>query len=212
MRTAADIRDEYIDSLHHIRSAYTKICGQVGKGHVLSFPDVHKLSEGLFLSALTYWEALCRDLMVTDVATANTSSLRAEIKKFRTKNAPYRLAEKLLNHPDHPEKFVEWSSFESIISRANEFLGDQQHRYTLTDAEKKNLVKIKKIRNAIAHKSDKAWENFSSLIRAAPFNLTGIQCRGVTPGRFVYAHQWDGVTVMEKTLRVLEEAAKTLVP
>lgn len=211
MRTPANIRDEYIDSLNHISSAYGKICGQVGRGHLLSFPDIHKLSEGLFLSALTYWEALCRDLMVTDVATVSTGILRSEIKQFRTKNAPYRLAERLLNHPDHPEKFVEWSSFESIVSRANEFLG-AGHRYLLTPAEKQDLAKIKKIRNAIAHKSDKAWDNFSSLIRGAPFNLTGIQCRGVTPGRFIYAHQWSGVTVMEKTLMVLEDAARTLVP
>lgn len=211
MRTPAEIRDEYIDSLKHIDSAYGKICGQVGRGHLLSFPDIHKLSEGLFLSALTYWEALCRDLMVTDLATVNAGALLSEIKKFRTKNAPYRLAERMLNHPDHPDKFVEWSSFESIVSRANEFLGPE-HRYVLTAVEKQDLAKIKKIRNAIAHKSDKAWDNFSSLIRGAPFNLTGIQCRGVTPGRFIYAHQWGGVSVMKKTLVVLENAARTLVP
>lgn len=211
VRTPAKIRDEYIDSLNHIRSAYVKICGQVGRGHLLSFPDIHKLSEGLFLSALTYWEALCRDLMLTDLATVGSGVLQSEIKKFRTKNAPYRLAERILNHPDHPEKFVEWSSIESIVSRANEFLG-AGHRYVLTAAEKQDLAKIKKIRNAIAHKSDKAWENFSSLIRSAPFSLTGVQCRGVTPGRFIYAHQWGGVTVMEKSLTVLENAARTLVP
>lgn len=211
MRTHAEIRDEYIDSLNHISSAYGKICGQVGRGHLLSFPDVHKLSEGLFLSALTYWEALCRDLMVTDLATVGAGVLRSEIKQFRTKNAPYRLAERMLNHPDHPDKFVEWSSFDSIVSRANEFLGTG-HRYVLTNTEKQDLAKIRKIRNAIAHKSDKAWENFSTLIRGAPFNLTGVQCRGVTPGRFIYAHQWGGATVMSKTLSVLENAARTLVP
>ncbi|NQD37740.1 hypothetical protein HPT27_11950 [Permianibacter sp. IMCC34836] len=211
MRTPAEIRDEYIDSLNHIRSAYGKICGQVGRGHLLSFPDIHKLSEGLFLSALTYWEALCRDLIVTDLATVSAGVLRSEIREFRTKNAPYRLAERMLNHPDHPEKFVEWSSFESVVSRANEFLG-QNHRYVLTQVEKQDLAKIKKVRNAIAHKSDKAWESFSALIRGDPFNLTGAQCRGVTPGRFIYAHQWNGATVMEKSLTTLENAARTLVP
>lgn len=211
MRTPAEIRDEYIDSLNHIRSAYGKICGEVGRGHLFSFPDIHKLSEGLFLSALTYWEALCRDLVVTDLAALSAGVLRSEVRQFRTKNAPFRLAERMLNHPDHPGKFVEWSSFESVVSRANEFLGSG-HRYVLTQVEKQDLAKIKKIRNAIAHKSDKAWEDFSALIRGAPFNLTGVQCRGVTPGRFIYAHQWGGVTVMEKSLTALENAARTLVP
>jgi hypothetical protein len=211
VRTATEIRDEYFDSLNHIDSAYVKICGQVGRGQLLSFPDIHKLSEGLFLNALTYWEALCRDLMVTDLATVKAGALLSEIKKFRTKNAPYRLAERMLNHPDHPNKFVEWSSIESIVSRADEFLG-LGHRYALIATEKQNLAKLKKIRNAIAHKSDKAWDNFSSLIRGAPFNLTGKQCRGVTPGRFIYAHKWGGVTVMKKTLTVLENAAKILIP
>lgn len=211
MRTPIAIRDDYIDSLNHIWSAYGKICGQVGRGHLLSFPDIHKLSEGLFLSALTYWEALCRDLMLTDLATISKSALRSDVKQFRTKNAPYRLAERMLNHPDHPAKFVEWSSFDSIVSRADEFLG-AGHRFALTATEKQDLAKIKKIRNAIAHKSDMAWENFSSLIRKAPFSLTGLQCRGVTPGRFIYAHQWSGVTVMERSLTVLENAARTLVP
>ncbi|MEN8513567.1 hypothetical protein [Burkholderia sp. RS02] len=211
MRTPVAIRDEYLDSLAHIRVAYDKVCREVGRGHLFTFPDVHKLSEGLFISALTYWEAFCKDLITTDLATSTVGALCSEVKTFRTKNAPYRLAERILNHPDHPAKFVEWSSFQTFVDRANAHLGTG-HRFALPPATVQNLTKLKKIRNAIAHKSDKAWADFSAMIRAAPFNLTGPQCRGVTPGRFIYSTQWSGTTVMRHTLTTLENAANTLVP
>ena len=104
MRTPVAIRDEYLDSLAHIGVAYNKVCNQVGRGHLFTFPDVHKLSDGLFISALTYWEAFCKDVITTDLATSTAGALRSEVKTFRTKNAPYRLAERILNHPDHPAR------------------------------------------------------------------------------------------------------------
>ena len=211
MRTPVAIRDEYLDSLAHIRSAYGKVCGQVGRRRLFSFPDVHKLSEGLFISALTYWEAFCKDVITTDLATRTAGALRSEVKTFRTKNAPYRLAELILNHPDYPTRFVEWSSFQTFKDRADTHLG-AGHRFVLPQATVQDLTKLKKIRNAIAHKSDKAWADFSVMIRSAPFNLTGEQCRGVTPGRFIYSTQWSGTSVMLHALTTLENAANTLVP
>lgn len=211
MRTPVVIRDEYLESLAHIRVAYNKVCGEVGRGRMFTFPDVHKLSEGLFLSGLTYWEAFCKDVITSDLASRTSGTLCSEIKAFRTKNAPYRLAERILNHPDHPTKFVEWSSFQTLIDRANAHLG-AGHRFVLPPATVQDLSRIRKIRNAIAHKSDKAWVDFSAMIRAAPFNLTGAQCRGVTPGRFIYSTHWSGSTVMLHTLTTLENAANTLVP
>jgi hypothetical protein len=211
MRTPVSIRDEYRDSLAHIRAAYDKVCSEVGRGHLFTFPDVHKLSEGLFISALTYWEAFCKDVITTDLATLTGGALRSEVKAFRTKNAPYRLAERMLNHPDHPARFVEWSSFQTFVDRADAHLGPG-HRFVLPQLTVQELTKLKKIRNAIAHKSDKAWADFSDMIRAAPFNLTGAQCRGVTPGRFIYSTQWSGTTVMLHALATLGNAANTLVP
>ncbi|CAM3896333.1 hypothetical protein [Castellaniella denitrificans] len=211
MRTPVAIRDEYLDSLTHIRVAYNKVCQEVGRGHLFTFPDVHKLSEGLFISALTYWEAFCKDVITTDLATRTVGTLCSEVKTFRTKNAPYRLAERILNHPDHPTRFVEWSSFQTFVDRANAHLGSG-YRFALPQPTVQNLAIIKKIRNAIAHKSDKAWTDFSTMIRKTPFNLTSSQCKGVTPGRFIYATPWSGTTVMLHTLATLENAANTIVP
>lgn len=211
MATPESIRDDFLDSIAHIRQAFLKVSGNVGRNGIFTFPDVHKLSEGLFISALTYWEAVCRDLLILDLATDTSGILKKEIKEFRTKGAPLRLAERILNHPDHPEKFIEWSSFNSIQSRANVFLG-AGHRFSLLPATSADIAKLKRIRNAIAHKSDKAWSSFISLISAAPFNVTSAQRRGITPGRFVYSNQWNGTTVLERTLILLEDAVRELVP
>lgn len=211
MATPESIRDDFLDSIAHIRQAFLKVSGNVGRNGIFTFPDVHKLSEGLFISALTYWEAVCRDLLILELATDTSGILRKEITKFRTKGAALRLAERILNHPDHPEKFIEWSSFNSIESRANIFLGPG-HRFKLTQATSQDIAKLKRIRNAIAHKSDKAWSSFVNLISSAPFNMTAPQRKGITPGRFIYSNQWNGSTVLSQALNLLENAVRELVP
>jgi hypothetical protein len=204
-------RDRYLSSLAHIDSAYTKITAQVGRGGVLSFPDVHKLTEGLFLSAWTYWEGFLRQLLWLDLSASPNSVLISDVKKFRTKKAPHRLAELILNHPDHPDKFVEWSDYNNVVKRANEFLG-AGHRFVNPLPQGTDIAQLKRIRNAIAHKSDRAWDSFISLVGAAPFSLARTQRRGLTPGRFLYSHQWNGVSVMQNSVASLRAAAGELVP
>lgn len=209
--TPADVRNEYLDTLIHIEQAYGKLAGNVGRGHIFSFPDVHKLSEGLFLSAWTYWEGLLRNLLWLDLATGTGSVLKSEVKKFRTKNAPLRLADRVLNHPDHPDRFVEWSEYSVVVKRACDFLADG-HRFINPLPQANDIAKLKRIRNAIAHKSDKAWDSFIDLVCDPPFSLATGQRKGITPGRFLYSHQWNRATVMQTSLIVLRDAASTLVP
>jgi len=207
----SDARNRYLDSLDHIDSAYSKITGLVGKGGALSFPDVHKLTEGLFLSSWTYWEGFLRQLLWLDLAQDKSGILVSEISKFRTKNAQYRLAERILSHPDSPNKFVEWSDYNIVVARANEFLG-AGHRYVSPLPQATDIAKLKRIRNAIAHKSDQAWEKFTDLVFKPPFSLTGAQRKGLTPGRFLYSHQWNGTSVMQNAVASLRAAAWVLVP
>jgi hypothetical protein len=208
--TALQLRQAFDDTLAHVRDAFGRIRANAGIGQVLTFPDLHKLTEGLFLSAWTYWEGLCRDLLVTDLANDAGGKLRSEVKKFRTKNAPFRLAERMLNHPDHPEKFVDWADYKTVRDRADEFLAPG-HRFVALPRND-DVTKLKRIRNAVAHRSDKAWASFRSLVTAAPFNLAGNQLKGITPGRFLSSHQWNGVWVIEEAVNVLEASALVLVP
>jgi hypothetical protein len=210
--SALDARNRYIDSLDHIDSAYTKIKGMVGRHGALTFPDVYKLTEGLFLNGWTYWEAFLRDVLWNDLATDTTGVLLQDMAvKGRRANGPYRLAEFILNHPDSPDKFVEWSDYGVVKKRATALLG-AGHRFTTAPPQLADIEKLKRIRNAIAHKSDRAWDSFISLAKSTPFSLTGVQTRGLTPGRFLYAHTWSGVTVMDHASATLRQAALAIVP
>jgi hypothetical protein len=207
----ADTRDGYLASLTHIDSAYGKVIGQVGRGGAFDFPDVHKLTEGLFLSAWTYWEGFMSDLLWLDVATDPRGVLRRDVKRFRLKNSSFRLAERIVNHPDHPDKFVDWSDYNAVVKRANEFLG-QPHRFQAPLPQASDIALLKRMRNAISHRSDRAWDSFMSLVSNPPFSLAPRQRRGLTPGRLLYAHQWSGTSVMQHSTQVLRAAAQALVP
>lgn len=209
--TAQDIHNQLIASLTHIDSVFPKVMRNTGRNGVFTFPDVHKLTEGLFLSAWTFWEAFLRELLWYDLATDPHSAIRTEITKFRLAKGPYRLASLVLNHPDHPAKFVEWSDYGLIVRRANELLG-VGHRFIPALAQVGDLTLLRRLRNAIAHKSDKAWSSFTSMVSAPPFNLQPVQRRGITTGRFLSSHTWNGVPVIENSVAVLRAAANALVP
>jgi hypothetical protein len=210
MPTALEHRQAFVDTLNHVRDAFGRIRLNTGIGQILRFPDLHKLTEGLFLSAWTYWEGFCRNLLVTDLAMDVGGALRSEVKNFRTKNAPARLATRILNHPDHPEKFVDWADYKTVRDRADEFLA-AGHRFVPLPRND-DLTKLKRIRNAVAHRSDKAWDSFRSLVVGAPFNLAGNQLKGITPGRFLASHQWNGNWVLVEAVGLLEACSLVLVP
>jgi hypothetical protein len=206
------LRDEFLATLSHIDSVLTKVTQNSGPHGFLSAPDLHKLAEGLFLSAWTHWEQFTHYLLIEDLATSPTSKLHREVRDFRTKGASWRLANQLLSHPDHPQKFIEWSDYGSILSRANEFLG-VGNRFAATPLPRRgDLDLLKRVRNAVAHRTDRAWESFLSLCRGSPFSIPATQMRGITPGRFLVTHNWNGQPVLRDTIAMLEAAARHLVP
>lgn len=155
------------------------------------------------------------------------SVLLREARSFRTKLAPNRLAELILTHVDHPSQFFDWSDFEKLCSRADRFLAPGHrfsppppvppaktpaHATALPTRIVAELLILKRIRNAIAHKSDKAWDSFIKLVSMQPFGLTPKQRKGITPGRFLSTAQWSGSTVIRHSLTTLEGAAKVLAP
>lgn len=210
--TQQALRDQFLATLTHIGSVLTKVTQNSGPHGFLSFPDLHKLAEGLFLSAWTHWEQFTHFLLVEDLATSATSELHRGVRHFRTRGAAWRLANQLLGHPDHPRRFIEWSDYGDVESRANQFLG-AGNRFAATPLPRRgDLDLLKRVRNAIAHRSDRAWISFLKLCRDAPFFIPPNQMRGITPGRFLVAHQWNGQPVLRDTISMLNAAARHLVP
>jgi len=155
--TQQDHRDEFISTIDHLEAVAGKIAGLLGRGGTLTFPDHHKLSERLFLSAWTHWEEFIRQLIIDDLSVDPAGFVRKDVRAFRLKGAPRRIAERILYHPDHPQRFVEWDCG-MVKARADTFL-PANHQFTRALPRNDDLEKMKRIRNAIAHKSDRAWES-----------------------------------------------------
>lgn len=217
--TQASIRDDFVATLDHIDRVRTKLDTVTGLQKTFSFPDQHKLAEGLFLSAWTHWEQFLRLLFKEDLTWLPTSSLQREVRNFRTKKAPDRLAESMIGHPD-ARRWVEWSEFGDVVARASVLLGTS-NRFCVASTslpgapaplDQNDLAILKRIRNAIAHKSDYAWDSFRKLAKGTPFSLTSSQMKGITVGRFLSAHKWNGNPVLEQGITLLKTNAQVLVP
>ena len=208
--TQTTIRDDLIQTLDHIARIEVTVSNNLGRGNIFSFPDQHKIYEGLFLSAWTQWEEFIRALLIYDLATDTQGFVLKGVRRFRTKKTPYRLAERILFHPDHPQKFVEWD-YNVVRARSDQFLS-QGHRFTNQIPRSSDLEILKRIRNAIAHKSERARNSFLDLVLHPPFSLTRGQRRGITVGRFLAAHSWNGNCVLVEGLQCLRQSSLHLVP
>jgi hypothetical protein len=207
-----ELRDEFLKALTHIGNVLTKVMQNSGAGGFLIESDLHTIAEGLFLSAFTHWEQFTRYLLIADLANSPTSTLHREVQQFRDADAPMRLATQLLKHPDHPQKFIEWSNYADIVSRANQFLG-AGNRFAATPLPRRNdLELLKRVRNAVAHRSDKAWASFLDLCEDPPFQIPPAQIVGITPGRFLVAHDINGQPILRDAIVLLDAAAHHLVP
>ena len=209
MKTVDDSKTEIKNTLVHIRNVATKLHSQSGKNKPFTFPDAHKLTEGLLLSIWTHWEEFIREILITDLATDDKGFLLKDIKDFRTKGASLRYAEKILNHPDSPESFIGWD-YSAVQKRAKNYLSSG-HRYAQLHRQV-DIEKLKRIRNGVAHKSDNAWESFIKLVKGVPFNTAANKMRGITVGRFAFSQQWNGSSVIIEAVNVIESCVDQLVP
>ena len=98
-----------------------KLRAKTGIGRPLTFPDQHKLTEGLFLSAWTHWEQFIRSVMLVELATSTNSILKKRVRSFASKRASHCIAEQLLDHPDE-NRFVEWASIDVVLAHPVERL------------------------------------------------------------------------------------------
>lgn len=211
MKSSLQLRQEFVATVAHIRSAAAKVRTNSGPTRLLSPPDVHKISEGLFLSVVTHWEEFTQALLIADLALLPASALVREVRLFKSGAARDRLAELVTMHLDHPQGFYDWSDFAKVQTRASMLLG-ATNRFSLPAATTAEIIEYKIIRNAVAHKTDKARDAFLRLVKRAPYNLTAGQTRGITAGRFVIAHSVGGVTILDRALNTYENAATILVP
>ena len=216
MNLKEKLRDETLDSIKHSCEAFTKVFDNSGKDKVFNFPETHKIANGLYLSIWTKWEEFCRQLLILELAENPDSVLRKRVKEFRSKKSAILLAKRVTEHLDHPNNFNTWHDFETLLKRARKLVGDD-NAFKRSQINKSELKYIFKIRNAIAHASDKAKSDFLSLLARPPFNLTPQQKQGISTGRLLCTRgvlnpKKKNETVLISIANIIKKNVKLLVP
>jgi hypothetical protein len=212
-RTAVDARTDYHDLLTRLTTISAKVSSNAGNSRTFSFPDWHQLSEGILLSAWARWESLLRELFILDLSTDTGGVLCRNVRAtgFRYGRSATRLAEAIVDHPD-ASRFIDWNRLGDIEKRADDLLSVGHRFGRIVAPQKTTIEQIAKIRNAIAHNSDTAWEKFITVITNAPYSLSKNQRKGITVGRFITSHDVGGVKVITHFIDTLRSASSVLVP
>lgn len=184
MEPKEKLRNETLESIQHTCSVFLKAYQNSGGTKVFDFSEMHKIATGLYLAIWTRWEEYCRQLLVLELIENEGSIILQRVKKFRTKKSASILANSVIEHIDHPDNFNTWSSFEVLLKRARKMVGDN-NAFRNSGIDKSKLKYIYKIRNFIAHSSDKAKSDFMKLLSLPPFSLSLQQKQGITAGRLL---------------------------
>jgi len=158
----------------------------MGKGKLFNITETNKLSIGLYLTLWTTWENFCRELFVIELAESPESIICSRVKKFRNIRSAEQIAQKMAEHIDHPSSFFDWHDFAKIIERSKLYIGDT-NVFTQSGIDKSKLKTLFKIRNRIAHNSDKAKDDFIKIITGPPFELGAQKRQGMSPGSLLCA-------------------------
>ena len=157
-----------------------------------------------FLDMFLAWEDFLEESFIRYMCGAVTKT------RYRPKVyvAPVSLDHALRFFIVKPRDYVEWSSGQQVIERAEMVFHDGEPykssiRPLLTD-----LDDMRQIRNAIAHHSGASLRKFETVVR----RLLGSRPRGLNPGLFLgLTHVGNGKTYIEHYKDVLSVAASRIV-
>lgn len=149
----------------------------------LSRRDLHFVYEGLFLRAVTGFEAFLEELFLL-VLSGKSKYPKGTVKLRMEPPSSQSLNTILLQG----KKYLTWLPFDETVKRANIYM-DGGGPFKLGPSDKDSLSKITKIRNAIAHRSHHAMSEFSKdVVQATTLspgekNPAGFLRYPVTPGQ-----------------------------
>lgn len=136
---------------------------------VLSKFQMILVTEGLFIRSFTLYELFLEELFVLYARGKPTASGGTVNRYISPRNGAHAI--ELLKSG---MTYLEWNSPDVVISRAEVYLDGGPIKNALT-LYRERIVKMRRIRNAIAHNSDDAWRQYSRLVstelRAPPLKM-----------------------------------------
>lgn len=165
---------------------------------------VCQINEMAFLGMFLSWEDFIEATFIRYMCGASTNT-RYKPKVFVS---PINLEHALKFFVVKPRDYVEWSSGQLVIERAEMVFRDGEPYTSAIRPSLTDLNDMRQIRNAIAHRSGTAWKKFESTVR----RILGSRPRGLAPGMFLgLTHVSGGKPFIEYYKDVLSVVASRIV-
>ena len=149
--------------LRTLEQTRKKIEGLFRKG-LLVRRDVERVYEGLYLDAVTSFEAAIEDLFIRIITNrASPTGVTARVS-FRSS----QIARDIMLGGER--KYLDWFPYNKTEQRAKAFLRGGQPFTRLSSTQRNKLDDIIVIRNAIAHKSSHSKKKFQNLVNSLPLH------------------------------------------
>jgi len=117
------------------------------------------ITEGIFTRAFSSYELFLEDAFILYVRGRPTQSGRIVESYLRPRNTTH--AREMIKSQ---MTFLEWNSPDNVIERADTYLGDNNPVKLAISTNRARLSIMRKVRNAIAHRSTQARTQFASVV------------------------------------------------
>lgn len=165
----------------------------------------YMIIENIILNVCSSWEKFLEDIFIAYMQgnqSENGIAIRVYVSPTSDEHA-YNLIKNVTTYPD-------WTDIAKIMVNAENFF-ENGGPFKLLHTLKGDLNAIKKIRNAIAHTSKKAREDFENLVRGNVGHLPN----DITPAKFVSEYKKGSKrtdpTFFEHYINFLKDSASMLV-
>lgn len=170
---------------------------------VLYQPQVDLIFELAFLKIFIAWEQFLEDTFARYMCGASSLS-----GKKPTRNATARYLDHALSIIYGGQPYADWTSVDIVVDRANRFFDKGEPYTTPLQSATKELRDMRRIRNHIAHHSNKSREDFNKLL----VSIYGFRPQGMTAGRFLRRHlNAHGKQRIQEYAETLESLARMIV-
>lgn len=179
---------------------------EIRGGHLcpIRHSRIYQINEMAFLSMFLAWEDFLEESFTRYMCGAVTRTHYCP----KVYVSPINLDHALKFFIVRPRDYVEWSSAQQVIERAEMVFRDGEPYKSALRPLLTDLDDMRQIRNSIAHRSGTSWKRFETLVR----KILGSRPYRLTPGLFLsLTHAVVGKPYIEHYKDVLLVAATRIV-
>lgn len=129
------------------------------RGNKINQRDISAVYEALFLRSVTSFESFLEELFI-DILMGKAAYDRKRVKPILSIRYRKDLIRILLQN----ERYMNWLPYNYTVDRAKIYLDEGRPFSDLSDGDRSLIKTISLIRNAIAHKSDHALDEFKNKV------------------------------------------------